>query len=43
MTRDSLSRRDRQHYQMIIAPEIYRRLQEYLEVPSSNMIVVGLE
>ncbi len=38
-----VSRRDRQQYQMVIGPEIYRRLQQYLEVPSANMLVVGLE
>ncbi len=35
------SRKDRQHYAEIVAPEIYQRVQEYLEVPISQVLVVG--
>ncbi len=35
------SRKDRQHYAEIVAPEIYQRVQEYLEVPADKMLVIG--
>ncbi len=36
------SRKDRQHYAEIVAPQIYQRVQEYLEIPVSKMLVVTL-
>ncbi len=35
------SKRDQHYYQEVIAPEIYRRLQEYLEVPLADVLIVG--
>ncbi len=35
------SRKDRQYYRETVAPEIYQRVQEYLEVPANKMLVVA--
>ena len=37
------SRKDRQYYRETVAPEIYQRVQEYLEIPADKMMVVGVE
>ncbi len=36
------SRKDRRYYTEVVAQEIYRRVQEYLEVPANKMLVVAL-
>ena len=36
------SKKDRQYYRETVAPEIYQRVQECLEVPANKMLVVAL-
>lgn len=37
------SRRDREHYQEVVAPAILGRVCEYLEIPLSKALLLALE